>query len=127
MAANTINYGSTVPSDQNFSLTDAQRGQFRVANDGTYPAETTPACDFSYQSLTASGNTLVKTGIGNLRALITSTATGNVTIYDGINSSGVVILAASALVVGTVTFEITFGVGLFIVLSGAGVATVTFR
>lgn len=119
--------GSTVPSDQGYTLIDAQKGNFRLGNDGVYISPTSPACDFSYQSLTASGNTLVKTGAGQFRALICGTATGNVTIYDGTSASGTLIQAASALVVGAITFEVSFAIGLFIVLSGAGVATVSYR
>src|ERR1700747_2694634 len=115
MAANTTNYGSTVPNDANFTTIDATKGSWRLNNDGTFSAMTTPAADWSYQSLTASGNTLVKTGTGQLRNLIVGTATGNITIYDGTSAGGVVILAASALAVGTTIFDIPFGVGLFIV------------
>lgn len=70
---------------------------------------------------------MVKSGAGQLGRLITATATGNVTIYDNTAASGAVILATSALVVGTLVFNVAFGVGLTVVLSGAGVATVTYR
>lgn len=127
MAANTTNYGSTIANKQTGSAIDQEILNSRACNDGSYADQTTPACDFSYQNLTASGNTLVKTGSGTFRALICGTATGNITIYDGTSTAGQIIYGTAALAVGVTIFEVSFGVGLFVVLSGAGVATVTFR
>lgn len=84
------------------------------------------AAIWNYKSLTASGTTVVKTGAGQLHALICGTATGNVTIYDNTAASGTKILDTSALVAGSLSLDISFQTGLTIVLSGAGVATVTF-
>lgn len=110
----------------NGALTDLQLLSGAVGADGSVAFNTSETADWGYQSLTASGNTLCKTGAGQLHSLIVGTATGNITIYDGTTSGGTVILAASALpAAGVYNFNIGFVTGLFIVLSGAGVATVT--
>lgn len=111
----------------NGGLNDLQLAQLRKGLDGTIGAGTSETGDWGYCSLSASGSSLVKTGAGQLGAVICGTATGNITIYDGISSAGAVILATSALVVGRTLFNIAFRTGLFVVLSGAGVATVTYR
>lgn len=120
--------GSTVPGEANNQLTDLQANNFRKGNDGGTAAQTTQAADWGYASLTASGNTLVKTGAGQLHTLVVATATGNITIYDGTDANGNVILATGAVpAAGYYTWDVSFKTGLFIVLSGAAVASVTFR
>lgn len=119
--------GSTVANEANNQLTDLQVGNYRAVPGGGWAAQTTPAGDWGYASLTASGNTIVKTGAGQLHSIVCGAATGNITIYDGTTANGNVILAASALVAGVLTLDVSFTTGLFIVLSGAGVATATFR
>lgn len=110
----------------NGTLTDLQLGAAAVGADGSVGFNTSETADWGYQSLTASGNTLVKTGAGQLHSIIVGTATGNITIYDGTSSGGTVILATCALPpAGVYNINIGFVTGLFIVLSGAGVATVT--
>lgn len=110
----------------NGALTDFQLASAAQGLDGTVGFNTSETADWGYQSLTASGNTLVKTGPGQLHSLIVGTATGNITIYDGTTSGGAVILATSALpAAGVYNINVAFATGLFIVLSGAGVATVT--
>lgn len=110
----------------NGALTDLQLLSAAVGADGSVGFNTSETADWGYQSLTASGNTLCKTGAGQLHSLIVGTATGNITIYDGTTSGGTVILATSALpAAGVYNFNVGFVTGLFIVLSGAGVATVT--
>lgn len=110
----------------NGALTDFQLASAAQGVDGTVGFNTSETADWGYTSLTASGNTLVKTGPGQLHSLIVGTATGNITIYDGTTSGGTVILATSALpAAGIYNINIAFLTGLFVVLSGAGVATVT--
>ena len=114
-------------SATNGSLTDIQTQSARQGGDGSVASGVSSTGDWGYCSCTASGNTLVKTGAGQLGRLVCGTATGNITIYDGTTSGGAVILATSALAAGTQELNIAFKTGLFIVLSGAGVATVTYR
>lgn len=109
----------------NGALTDLQLGSASVGTDGSIGFNTSDTADWGYTNLTASGNTLVKTGAGQLHALICGTATGNITIYDGVSSGGTVIYGTAALVAGVTIFNVAFATGLFVVLSGAGVATVT--
>lgn len=99
----------------------------RVGLDGSVGQGTSETGDWGFCSLGASASTLVKTGPGQLGRIVCGTATGNITIYDGTTSGGVVILAASALVAGAISYNVAFKTGLFIVLSGAGVATATYR
>jgi hypothetical protein len=118
--------GSVTYDPSNGTANDAAFRSFSQGGDGSVSQGTSETGDWGYQSLTASGNTLVKTGPGQLHQLIVGTATGNITIYDGVNAGGTVILATSALpAAGTYTYNIAFTVGLFIVLSGAGVASVS--
>ena len=119
--------GSSAANYQNNELSDLQVESYRGIPAGGYASATTPAADWGYASLTASGNTTVKTGAGQLHTIVVGTATGNITIYDGTSANGNVILAASALVAGVLMLDVSFTTGLFIVLSGAGVATATFR
>jgi hypothetical protein len=119
--------GSTGFDPGNGSYNDANFRTMRTIGDGTGAQGISDSGDASYCSLTASGNTLVKTGPGQLLAWFCGTATGNITIYDGITAGGAVILAASALVAGSNPLKVAFKTGLFIVLSGAGVATVVYR
>lgn len=110
----------------NGSLTDFTLKSATQGVDGSVSFGSSDTADWGYTSLTASGNTLVKTGAGQFHSLIVGTATGNITIYDGTTSGGTVILATSALpAAGVYNFNVAFATGLFIVLSGAGVATVT--
>lgn len=110
----------------NGALTDLQLGSAAVGQDGSVGFNTSETADWGYTSLSASGNTLVKTGAGQLHSLIVGTATGNITIYDGTSSGGTVILGTSALpAAGVYNINVAFATGLFVVLSGAGVATVT--
>jgi hypothetical protein len=125
MAAPTV--GSSVAGSSNGSRLDTQLGSTRILADGSFATVGSSAAGiWNYKSLTASGTTVVKSGAGQLRALITGTATGNVTIYDNTAASGTKILDACALLVGTITFDVSFGTGLTVVLSGAGVASVTY-
>lgn len=117
---------SKASTQVNGALTDLQLLSAQVAADGSVGFSTSDQADWGYQSLTASGNTLVKTGTGQFHSLIVGTATGNITIYDGTSSGGTVILGTSALpAAGVYNFNVSFVTGLFIVLSGAGVASVT--
>lgn len=120
-------FPSTVNNPSSGQSTDFAFKAFRSLLDGSMVQQTTDAGDWGYTSLTPSATTVVKTGPGQLGRLITATATGNVTIFDNTAASGATILAASALVVGTLVFNVQFNVGLTVVLSGAGVATVTYR
>lgn len=111
----------------NGNSNDALLKTLRQGSDGNVAQGVSDSGDASYCSLTASGNTLVKTGAGELLDWFCGTATGNITIYDGTTSGGTVILAACALVAGSNPLKVAFKTGLFIVLSGAGVATVRYR
>lgn len=111
----------------NGTYNDANFRTMRTLADGSGAQGISDSGDGSYCSLTASGNTLVKTGAGQLLAWFCGTATGTITIYDGTSAGGTVILAASALVAGSNPLKVAFKTGLFIVLSGAGVATVVYR
>lgn len=119
--------GATGKGGANGGLGDLQLAQARTGLDGSVAMGNSTTGDWGYCSLSASGNTLVKTGAGQLDAVICGTATGNITIYDGTSTGGAVVLATSALVAGRTSFQIAFRTGLFVVLSGAGVATVTYR
>lgn len=126
-ATQTAFAGSTIVDANGQSYNDIQLRSYRNTNDSGYTAMTTPSADWGYCSLTASATTTVKTGAGQLHALICGTATGNVSIYDGTAAAGNTIQATCALAVGTTTFDVSFGTSLVIVLSGAGVAMVAFR
>ena len=130
-AKTTAQAGSTVASQNtDGDLTAVQLRTYRHLIDGlSTAAVTTSAADWGYASLTPSGNTTVKTGSGQLFKLIVGTATGNISIYDATSATnGNTILATCALpVAGVYVLELSFLTALFIVLSGAGVATVTFR
>lgn len=108
------------------SRLEAQFGATRILADGSAATVAGTAGVWNYKSLTASGTTVVKSGAGQLRAVITGTATGNITIYDNTAASGTKILDTCALAVGTQTWDLCFGTGLTVVLSGAGVASVTY-
>lgn len=110
----------------NGTITDLQLASAAVGADGSVAFNTSDTADWGYASLGASASTLVKTGSGQLHSLIVGTATGNITIYDGTSSGGTVILATCALpAAGVYNINVGFVTGLFIVLSGAGVASVT--
>lgn len=125
MAAPTV--GSTqANTGQGEQFQDVRIGSYRQLADGSFASQSNASGIWNYKSLTASATTVVKTGAGQLHAVICGTATGNITIYDNTAASGTVILATSALVAGSISYDLSFGTGLTIVLSGAGVATVTF-
>lgn len=124
MSAPTV--GSSVAGSANGNRLDTQLGGTRILADGSFATVAGTAGIWNYKSLTASATTVVKTGAGQLRALITGTATGNVTIYDNTAASGTKILDTCALAVGVTAFDLSFGTGLTVVLSGAGVASVTY-
>lgn len=118
---------SIVQSDQSFNLTDVERGNYRLLNDTSTAQITGVAADWTYQALTATGNTLVKTGAGQFHGIFVGTAAGTAAIYDGISAAGTPIIAAYTLVVGFVPYDVSYSTGLFIVLSGAAVATAIYR
>lgn len=120
-------FPSTVNNPSQGQSTDFAYKAYRTLADGSMVQQTTDAGDWGYTSLTPTGTTVVKSGAGQLGRLICLTATGNVTIYDNTAASGNVIMAAGALVVGTYVFNVAFNIGLTVVLSGAAVATVTYR
>jgi|ERR1035437_1522810 hypothetical protein len=107
-------------------LQDMRMGATRQLADGSFSAVSSTGGIWTAKSLGASTTTVVKTGAGQLHSIICGTATGNLTLYDNTAASGTVILATCALLVGTTVLDISFGVGLTAVLSGAGVATATF-
>lgn len=119
--------GATSGNGSNVGGADMGLRPLRIGLDGSAANGSSTTGDWGFKSLTASGNTAVKTGAGQLGRLITGTATGNITMYDGTSTSGEKILDTCALAVGVTEFNIAFATGLFIVLSGAGVATATYR
>lgn len=119
--------GSQVASNsQGQTFQDIRTQAYRELADGSFAAVSNAGGIWNYKSLTASGTTVVKTGAGQLHLVICGTATGNITIYDNTAASGTKILDACALAVGTTSWDISFGTGLTVVLSGAGVASVTY-
>lgn len=118
--------GSTLSNGSTGTLSDLQFAKTNVAADGSVATAHAAGAIWKATSLTASGTTVVKSGAGRLHAVITGTATGNITIYDNTAASGTKILDACALAVGTQTWDVAFGTGLTIVLSGAGVASATW-
>lgn len=118
--------GSAAAGPDEGTLQELQFGSTRALADGSYAKISNAGGIWNYKSLTASGTTVVKTGAGQLHAVICGTATGNVTIYDNTAASGTKIIDTYALVAGVTTFDISFGTGLTVVLSGAGVASVTY-
>lgn len=125
MAAPTV--GSSQASNAGgTNFQDVRIAAARQLADGSYSLSSTNAAIWNYKNLTASGTTVVKTGAGQLHAILCGTATGNITIYDNTAASGTKILDTSALVAGSTPIDVSFGTGCTIVLSGAGVATATF-
>jgi hypothetical protein len=118
---------SAVAAPGTYQVTDLEFRSYRVGADGSSAQATTLVGDWGYQALTASATTVVKTGAGQLNAVLVATATGNLTLYDNTAASGTVILNASAMLVGSLVFNVAFSVGLTAVLSGAGVATAIYR
>ena len=106
---------------------DVRLQAFRQLADGSFAAASASVAMWTAKNLTASGTTVVKTGAGQLYGFFCGTATGNITIYDNTAASGTKILDASALVAGLNTLPVSFGTGLTIVLSGAGVATALYQ
>ena len=108
-------------------IEDLEFGKVRQLADGSYAEmHNSNAAVWNYKSLTASGNTLVKTGAGQLYGFFCGTATGNITLYDNTAASGTVILAACALVAGFNPLPVSFATGLEATLSSTGVVTFLF-
>jgi hypothetical protein len=105
---------------------DVRIGAARQLADGSYSVISSTGAIWNYKSLTASGTTVVKTGAGQLHAIFCGTATGNLTLYDNTAASGTKIVDTYALVAGVTILDVSFGTGLTAVLSGAGVASVTY-
>lgn len=127
MAAPTVaSTQATTSGGEQFQ--DVRLGSFRQLADGSFTATSSSSAMWNYKNLTASGTTVVKTGAGQLYGFYVGTATGNITIYDNTAGSGAVILGTSALPTAGTTYvlPVSFGTGLTIVLSGAGVATAIF-
>jgi len=80
--------GSTVASAGTSDVDSIQYRNYRAINDGSFAQMTTTSGDWGYASLTASGNTQVKTGAGQLHTVICGTATGNISLYDGTSANG---------------------------------------
>jgi hypothetical protein len=118
--------GSTLYNGSLGTLEDAKFAQANQTADGSVATAHAAGAIWNFKNCSASGTTTVKTGAGRLHMLICGTASGNVTIYDNTTASGTKILDTCALAVGTTSFDVAFGTGLTVVLSGAGVATVTY-
>lgn len=121
MAASSV----ATPGSQG-TLLDLSYGKTLELSDGTNSEAKHESAPWSYKSLTASGTTVVKTGAGQLQGWFCGTATGNITIYDNTAASGTKILDACALVAGNNVLRCSFQTGCTVVLSGAGVASVTY-
>ena len=108
-------------------LEDLDYGKIRQLADGSFAEmHNSNAGVWNYKNLTASGNTLVKTGPGQLYGFFCGTATGNITIYDNTAASGTVILATCTLVAGFNPLPCSFGTGLETTLSSTGTVTILF-
>lgn len=120
--------GSTQASTSNGEMFSDMRiaGQRNLA-DGTYITMSATGSPWNYKVLTGSATTVVKsTGAGQLFGWFCGTATGNITIYDNTAASGTKILDTCALVAGLNQLPVSFGTGLTIVLSGAGIASAIY-
>lgn len=88
---------------------------------------------FFYKNITTDATTVVKAGPGLLHTININTpvATGTITIYDGLNASGTKIgtyTIASSPSPSSVTYDVSFGVGLTIVTGTEAMdITVSFR
>jgi hypothetical protein len=84
---------------------------------------------FSYQNITTSTTTVVKSGSGTLHAVnINSlgTVASSIQVYDNTSASGSLIATINSLsVLGTMTFDVQFGTGLTIVTTGVLAPNVT--
>ena len=73
----------------------------------------------------------VKTGAGLLQGLTINTGgtTSSATLYDGTSTSGTKLATVATTALGSLTFNIAFTTGLFVVLAGGAAAdvTVTYR
>lgn len=122
-----INTGSAIRTANSGGLADSNIRNYRTLGDGSSAQMTSEAGDWGFALVPASASTLIKTGAGQLGAVLCDTATGNITIYDGIDNTGTKIRDTSALVVGKQIWNVSFLTGLYITLSGAGVVSVTYR
>lgn len=122
-----INTSSTKQTGNTGTLTGFQLGSYRLLGDGGTSQLQSEAGDWGFALVPASASTLIKTGAGQLGAVLCDTATGNITIYDGLDNTGTKIRDTSALVVGKQVWNVGFATGLYITLSGAGVVSVTYR
>jgi hypothetical protein len=70
-------------------------------------------------------NTLVKTGIGSLRAIHVNTSTAStLTIYDGTSSGGTLIATLTTAAPFYAPYAVQFNTGLYITSSGTASVTV---
>jgi hypothetical protein len=109
------------------SFNDFQLKAFQQGVDGTVATATMAVAGWAYKRLGPTATTVVKIGPGQFHTIISATAVGNISIYDGVDTTGTLIQGTYANAVGSITFDVCFSVGLTIVLSGADVCTVTFR
>ena len=122
-----IDTSSTAAGPGSGSATDLAFANSVKLVDGTVSQQSAESGDWGFALIPQSASTLIKTGPGQLGRLIVGTATGNITVYDGLDNTGTKIIDTSAIVAGTQQWNISFKTGLYITLSGAGIATVTYK
>lgn len=85
---------------------------------------------YNYTNITTATTTVVKSGVGILKALTINTTTAfAITIYDNTSAAGTKIgtIAASAAVGSVFEYNVAFTTGLTIVTAGASDITVSWR
>lgn len=97
--------------------TDQQRA------DGSIPVF---QCAPSWAIISAAGSTLVKTGLGQCLALITGTAGLTLSLYDGTSAAGTLITTITPAS-GNTPIQVQFLTGLYVVATGTGATTVTYK
>lgn len=107
---------------------------YRIGIDGSAANANTLVGDWGYTAISTATTTVVKTGAGQLNAVIVTGGTlGAITIYDNTAASGTNIATAFTPTVltgggpGVFVFNVAFSVGLTIVTGAATAITVTYR
>ncbi|MDR8399218.1 hypothetical protein NE850_23125 [Paraburkholderia sp. USG1] len=82
----------------------------------------------SFTYFDGAASRLLKTGPGSLRAVIVGvpSVSGEVTLYDGLDTSGKVIAVLDATEGRNVDFSCAFFTGLYVVVAGATNTTISF-
>ncbi len=118
----TIDLGAIVVVDPTTTA-----NQMAVNSDGSL--NNRPAGASAYNTSANTAGYQVKSGAGILRGVTVNTVgtTSSATFYDGTSTSGTKLATMSTLSQTSLTYDVSFTTGLFVVLAGGVAADVTIR